>query len=93
MPAPHVGLQRPFVLACAPVLGARSRECARIVNRLEGHTVEQIFGYPDDLKFRSSMTLFAQVAAENAVFLKALEKYFGGEPYPRTLELLKRDAE
>lgn len=71
-----------------PVLGARLRECSRLVADIEGRSVEQIFGYPDDLKFRSSMTLFAQATADNAVFKACLQKYFGGQADPATLALL-----
>ena len=71
-----------------PVLGARLKECTRLVNLVEGRSIEEIFGYPDDLKFRSSMTLFAGVQAEDPVFQDALKKYFGGESDARTLELL-----
>src|SRR5690242_19627288 len=48
-----------------PILGPRLRECTRLVNQVEGRSIEQIFGYPDDLKFRSSMTLFAQATSDN----------------------------
>jgi uncharacterized protein (DUF1810 family) len=75
-----------------PVLGSRLRECAGIVVGVQGRTVEEIFGYPDDLKFHSSMTLFAKAAAVYArmnegdgVFQQALEKYFGGAMDPGTL--------
>ena len=68
-----------------PVLGPRLRECTRLVNLVEGRAIDQIFGYPDDMKFRSSMTLFASVASDNQVFKDALDKYFGGEPDPLTL--------
>ena len=68
------------------VLGARLRECAGIVVGLDGKTVEAIFGYPDDLKFHSSMTLFAQVEESGGVFGEALKKYFGGEMDRGTLE-------
>jgi uncharacterized protein (DUF1810 family) len=71
-----------------PVLGPRLRECTRLVNLVEGRSIDQIFGYPDNLKFRSSMTLFAATAADNQIFEDALEKYFAGEPDPRTIELL-----
>jgi len=71
-----------------PTLGPRLRECTELVNRIEGRTVEEIFGYPDDLKFRSSMTLFTNVTSDNQVFLDALAKYFAGEPDTRTVELL-----
>lgn len=72
-----------------PVLGARLRECTTLVNAAEGLGVGEIFGFPDDLKFRSSMTLFAEVAPEEALFRQALEKHFGGEPDERTLELMQ----
>ena len=58
-----------------PVLGPRLAECTELVNHVEGRTIEQIFGYPDDLKFRSSMTLFAQATTDNQVFKAALAKY------------------
>jgi len=70
------------------VLGPRLRECTRLVNAIEGLTIGDIFGHPDDLKFRSSMTLFAQVAADNGVFVEALRKYFAGAADRATLERL-----
>ncbi len=69
-----------------PVLGVRLRECTRLVLQIEGRTVEQIFGYPDHLKFHSCMTLFAQVKPELPIYRTALEKYFGGKPDARTLQ-------
>ncbi|HJS91628.1 MAG TPA: DUF1810 domain-containing protein [Steroidobacteraceae bacterium] len=71
-----------------PVLGPRLRECARLVNEVEGRTIEEIFGYPDYLKFRSSMTLFAHAGTDPRVFVEALRKYFGGEYDPLTLDRL-----
>ncbi len=71
-----------------PILGLRLRECTRLVTLVEGRSLDQIFGYPDDLKFRSSMTLFAHVTADNQVFLEALEKYCGGEFDSLTLQRL-----
>lgn len=71
-----------------PVLGARLEECARLVIQVENRPIEQILGYPDDLKFRSSMTLFTRAATEAQVFAQALDKYFAGKPDPLTLELL-----
>jgi uncharacterized protein (DUF1810 family) len=68
-----------------PILGARLRECTAIVNQIEGRTVSEIFGWPDDMKFRSCMTLFAQATTENQVFRDALEKYFSGEADQQTL--------
>jgi len=72
-----------------PVLGPQLRECTELVNRVEGRTAHEIFGFPDDMKFRSSMTLFARAAEDDTVFRAALEKYFRGEPDPLTLELLR----
>src|SRR3712207_8276392 len=60
-----------------PVLGPRLAECTGLVNRTEGRSVHQIFGGPDDLKFHSSMTLFASADPEAAVFRKALDKQIG----------------
>ena len=71
-----------------PILGPRLRECARLVNSIEGRTVIEIFGYPDDLKFCSSMTLFARATDDNAEFVEAIHKYFAGEFDPDTLERL-----
>jgi uncharacterized protein (DUF1810 family) len=70
-----------------PVLGPRLEECTRLVTLIEGRSIENIFGYPDDLKFRSSMTLFRIAAADNRIFNHALEKYFEGEADPLTLEM------
>ena len=71
-----------------PLLGPRLRECTRLVNAVQGRSIEQIFGYPDQMKFRSSMTLFADAADDKQVFEAALQKYFGGKPDPLTLERL-----
>ena len=64
-----------------PVLGPRLRECTRLVMLVEGRSINQIFGCPDDLKFRSSMTLFASTTSdsENQIFKDALQKGFAGE--------------
>ncbi len=73
-----------------PVLGARLVECAETVLAVEGRSVADIFGYPDDMKLKSSMTLFASVTEDtNSVFVRVLEKYFHGERDERTLQLLK----
>jgi uncharacterized protein (DUF1810 family)/ankyrin repeat protein len=71
-----------------PVLGPRLRECTATVNAVEGRSVDQIFGAPDNLKFRSSVTLFASLATDNTVFTSALHKYFAGVPDPATQRLL-----
>jgi uncharacterized protein (DUF1810 family) len=71
-----------------PVLGQRLRECTRLVNLAEGRSITQMFGYPDDLKFKSSMSLFTSVTPDNQIFKDALQKYFGGELDRLTLERL-----
>ena len=70
-----------------PVLGPRLEECARAVLGVDGKTAEDIFGYPDDLKLRSSMTLFARAADDPGVFQAVLDRYYDG-PDPKTLDLL-----
>lgn len=71
------------------VLGPRLAECTALVNAVEGRTIREILGSPDDLKFCSSMTLFGAVASD-AVFADAITKFYGGRPDPTTLELLAR---
>jgi len=71
-----------------PTLGPRLRECAAALLAVEGRTAGEIMGTPDDLKLRSSMTLFARAEGSSPVFQQVLDKYFGGEPDPRTLALL-----
>jgi uncharacterized protein (DUF1810 family) len=71
-----------------PVLGARLLECTRLVNLIAGRAIGRILPFPDDLKFRSSMTLFAAVAPEEEVFRGALDKYFDGISDSVTLERL-----
>ncbi|MGA1982618.1 MAG: DUF1810 domain-containing protein [Acidobacteriaceae bacterium] len=71
-----------------PTLGPRLRECTELVNQIPNRTIADIFGYPDDLKFRSSVTLFAAVAPGEAVFRAALDRYFAGQPDPATLARL-----
>ena len=73
-----------------PVLGARLRECTRLVLETAVDRIEQIFNYPDNLKFWSSVTLFDQVSGEEKLFKDALMKFFGGKPDPLTLDMLER---
>ncbi len=70
------------------VLGARLRQCTELVNQVQGRTADEIFGYPDTLKFRSSMTLFTAVAPGETCFRGALDRYFGGERDSATVALL-----
>lgn len=73
-----------------PVLGARLRECVARALAIEGASARAVFGSPDDLKFHSSLTLFAAVAPDEPLFERALAKYFGGARDPLTLERLSQ---
>ena len=71
-----------------PVLDPRLRACTQLVLDVNGRSVEEIFGYPDHLKFRSCMTLFLTAATDNTIFKDALLKYFDGKPDQLTLDIL-----
>lgn len=69
-----------------PVLGARLRECAALAAAAPASQASAVFPYPDDLKFHSSTTLFAQVGANNGgIFTSCLNKYFSGAPDPASM--------
>lgn len=72
-----------------PVLGPRLIACVQAVLAVEGRTASEIFGWPDDLKLRSCATLFAHVSSPGSVFERVLERFYGGEPDAKTLELLR----
>jgi len=71
-----------------PILGPRLRTCTRLVTAAQNRSIEDVFGYPDNLKFHSSMTLFARAADDNQIFMQALSKYFRSEFDARTAEQL-----
>lgn len=71
-----------------PVLGERLRECCRLATLVEGRSAHEIFGSPDDMKLRSSLTLFAAVAPDEAIFAAALQKLFNGAADASTLARL-----
>lgn len=71
-----------------PVLGPRLRACTALVNAIEGRDIGAIFGYPDDLKFHSSMTLFARAAPGSPEFRAALNRHFAGREDPLTCKIL-----
>ena len=71
-----------------PILGSRLRHCTQLVMLVEGRSIEQIFAAPDDLKFQSSMTLFANTSGEDKIFQEALRKYFAGKQDLLTVERL-----
>jgi len=70
------------------VLGPRLHECTQLVNAVQGRSIGEIFGSPDDLKVRSSMTLFARATQDNEDFVELLARYYGGEEDPLTWERL-----
>ncbi len=76
-----------------PLLGSRLRECTELVNAVEGRSAEEIFPQPDNLKFRSSMTLFAEAVStsgwQDDRFTTALARYFAGAPDEATLAQLR----
>lgn len=71
-----------------PILGVRLKECTRLILLVKGRSAIEIFGEPDDMKFRSSMTLFAQVSGDDDICERALQKYFDGIPDSLTLDRL-----
>ncbi len=89
------GIEEALAYLDHPVLGARLRECATLVYAVSGRSVNEIFGYPDDLKLHSSATLFAEAAKKkpavdlgNRIFQDLLAKYFNGKPDRATLDRL-----
>jgi uncharacterized protein (DUF1810 family) len=71
-----------------PVLGPRLKKCTQLVLDVDGRSATDIFGTPDDVKFRSSMTLFAQVSRDDDIFHRALQKYYEGVSDQLTLDRL-----
>jgi uncharacterized protein (DUF1810 family) len=81
-------LAEAIAYAAHPVLGARLRELTALVSAVDGRTAYEIFGTPDDLKFHSSMTLFARAVPDEPLFRHALAKYFAGREDAATPEIL-----
>jgi uncharacterized protein (DUF1810 family) len=75
-----------------PVLGPRLRECATLLLETGARDIEEILSYPDNLKLNSSMTLFAEATADNAVFRDVIKRFFGGKPDAVTLRLLQEGS-
>ena len=71
-----------------PELGKKLRKCTELVTAINGRSIEDIFGYPDHLKFHSSMTLFAHATNDNQIFMDALGKYYRSEFDRQTIERL-----
>jgi uncharacterized protein (DUF1810 family) len=72
------------------VLGPRLRECARLVAGIDGRSADEIFGWPDNLKVASSMTLFARATDDDAEFRAVLDKFYDGEDDQATVERLSQ---
>ncbi len=70
------------------LLGARLAQCTDLVNRITGRSILSILGRPDDMKFRSSMTLFSRATADDSRYRQALDTFFEGKPDPATIERL-----
>jgi uncharacterized protein (DUF1810 family) len=92
--AQHYGissLEEAHAYLAHPVLGPRLRECTGLVAATDGRSVDEIFGWPDNLKVRSSMTLFAHATDDNADFRAVLDKFYAGDDDPATVELLRTE--
>jgi len=72
-----------------PILGKRLLECSKIILEIENKTADDIFGYPDNAKLKSSMTLFNFVSPEHKEFAEVLKKYFSGKQDEQTLSILQ----
>jgi uncharacterized protein (DUF1810 family) len=70
------------------LLGPRLHECTQLVNQVQGRSIAEIFGSPDDLKLCSSMTLFARATDDNEDFIAVLDRYYGGREDPLTVARL-----
>jgi uncharacterized protein (DUF1810 family) len=73
-----------------PLLGPRFRECCQAMQNIRGKSARDVLGSPDDMKFRSSLTLFSEATPDEVMFFNLLDKYFEGEPDEKTLEILAR---
>lgn len=93
----HSAMSQRYAISCLqeateylhhPLLGPRLRECTQLVNAVSGKSIDNILGSPDNVKFHSSMTLFAQATDQNREFVEALQKYFNANPDQATMERL-----
>lgn len=87
------GIEEAKAYIAHPVLGKRLLECSDIVLKTEGRSADDFFGYPDNLKLKSSMTLFNFVNPGNKIFGEVIKKYFSGQPDEQTLSLLQKPGE
>ena len=75
-----------------PLLGKRLIKCSEALLKIKDKSASEIFGYPDDLKLRSSMTLFASVSGSGSIFARVLDQYYASQPDANTLDLLKQES-
>lgn len=85
------GLEEAQAYMADPVLGQRLLEISEVLLDIETDNPREVFWFPDDLKLRSCMTLFAVAAPEHEVFKKVLDKFFGGAADDMTLDILGID--
>ena len=76
-----------------PVLGKRLLECVKVILAIEGRSISEIFGDPDDMKLKSSMTLFTCIPNSPSVLFRILDKYFNGNRDVKTLQLFEKIKE
>jgi uncharacterized protein (DUF1810 family) len=74
-----------------PLLAQRLVQCAEALWQVDGKSASEIMGYPDDMKLRSSMTLFAAVSQPGSIFQRVLDKYFQGQPDQKTVQIIDRE--
>ncbi|KAF2989004.1 hypothetical protein MJC1_03912 [Methylocystis sp. MJC1] len=86
------GLDEARAYLADPILGPRLRECVEVMLASGDRNAEDVLGSTDAMKFRSSMTLFARAASEEALFTQALARFFDSEDDPKTIELLKEEG-
>jgi uncharacterized protein (DUF1810 family) len=85
------GLEEARAYLAHPLLGPRLRECAEAMLATKDSKAEDVLGFTDAMKFRSSMTLFARAAPEDRLFLKTLTRFFAGEEDRKTLGLIEKE--
>jgi uncharacterized protein (DUF1810 family) len=73
------------------ILGTRLRECVQALLALETNNPDEVMGFPDNMKLKSSLTLFAAISPSNSLFHAALKKYFGGEVDEMTVAFINRN--
>ena len=89
---PSEARKRPGAYLAHPVLGMRLIECANAMLSIDGKGALEILNFPDDLKLKSSMTLFEMISQETSIFRSVLERFYAGERCRKTLRIIKRQA-